>query len=68
MAPADAGELCRQWLLCDDFLQCGLPGEFEFVVGTPPDVRQERTPEALLREYRARFGTMFDRADINVAF
>lgn len=68
VAPADAGELCRQWLLCDDFLLCGLPGEFEYVVGNPPYVRQERIPEALLREYRARFRTMFDRADLYVAF
>jgi len=68
VAPADAGELCRQWLLCDDFLLCGLSGEFDFVVGNPPYVRQERIPEALLREYRARFRTMFDRADLYVAF
>jgi len=68
VTPADAGELCRHWLLCDDFLLCGLSGEFDFVVGNPPYVRQERIPEALLREYRARFRTMFDRADIYIAF
>lgn len=68
ITPADAGELCRHWLLCDDFLLCGLSGEFDFVVGNPPYVRQERIPEALLREYRARFRTMFDRADLYVAF
>ena len=68
VAPADAGELCRHWLICDDFLLCGLNGEFDFVVGNPPYVRQERIPEALLREYRARFRTMFDRADIYIAF
>lgn len=66
--PADAGELCRHWLLCDDFLLCDAGGEFDFVVGNPPYVRQERIPEALLREYRARFRTMFDRADLYIAF
>ncbi len=39
VTPADAGELCRHWLLCDDFLLCGLSGEFDFVVGNPPYVR-----------------------------
>ncbi len=68
VSPTDADELCREWLLCDDFLLCGMSGEFDFVVGNPPYVRQERIPEALLREYRARFRTMFDRADIYVAF
>lgn len=68
VTPEDAVELCRHWLLCDDFLLCGLSGEFDFVVGNPPYVRQERIPEALLREYRSRFRTMFDRADIYVAF
>ena len=31
-------------------------------------MRQERIPEALLREYRARFRTLFDRADIYIDF
>ncbi len=44
-APADAGDLCRQWLLCDDSLLGGLPGEFEFVVGNLPYVRQECIPD-----------------------
>lgn len=68
IAPSAADDLCDQWLLCDDFLLCTLPGEFNFVVGNPPYVRQERIPEALLRAYRLRFRTMFDRADIYVAF
>ncbi len=68
VGPTDAMELCRHWLLCDDFLLCGLSGEFDFIVGNPPYVRQERIPEALLREYRKRFRTMFDRADLYVAF
>ena len=68
VTPPDAGELSRHWLLCDDFLLCELSGEFDIIVGNPPYSRQERILEALLREYRARFRTMFDRADIYIAF
>lgn len=68
VAPEDASHLCSHWLQCDDFLLCDLSGDFDFVVGNPPYVRQERIPDALLREYRARYRTMFDRADLYVAF
>jgi len=66
--PAAAGTLCQRWLLRDDFLLCGLPGPFDVIAGNPPYVRPERIPEALLREYRARFRTLFDRADLYIAF
>lgn len=45
---ADAGSLCNAWLVCDDFLLSPLSGGFDFVVGNPPYVRQERIPPALL--------------------
>ncbi len=64
----DARKLCGCWLICDDFLLSNLPGEFNFVVGNPPYVRQERIPAALLREYRSRFATLYDRADLYVPF
>ena len=38
------------------------------MVGNPPYVRQERVPEPLLAEYRRRFATLFDRADLYVPF
>jgi methylase of polypeptide subunit release factors len=38
------------------------------VIGNPPYVRQELIPEALLTEYRARFETLYDRADLYVPF
>jgi len=66
--PAAAATLGQRWLLCDDFLLCCLPFEFDVIAGNPPYVRPERIPETLLREYRARFRTMFDRADLYVAF
>lgn len=64
----DARAICSSWLICDDFLLCRLEGCFDFVVGNPPYVRQERIPNALLSEYRARFSTLYDRADLYVPF
>ncbi len=63
-----ANTLCGAWLICDDFLLSNLEGRFDFVVGNPPYVRQERIPDALLREYRRRFQTLYDRADLYVPF
>jgi len=68
LSECDAGELCRTWLIRDDFLLCHLDGAFDCVVGNPPYVRQECIPEALLREYRRRFRTLYDRADLYVPF
>ncbi|MDZ4814598.1 MAG: Eco57I restriction-modification methylase domain-containing protein [Pseudomonadota bacterium] len=64
----DAKALADSWLLCDDFLLCGDQGLFDFVIGNPPYVRQERIPAPLLAEYRARFRTLYDRADLYVPF
>jgi hypothetical protein len=38
------------------------------VVGNPPYVRQERIPGPLLAEYRRRYATIYDRADLYVPF
>lgn len=65
---ADADALCDAWLICDDFLLCAFDNEFDFVVGNPPYVRQERIPAPLLSEYRSRFNTLYDRADLYVLF
>ncbi len=65
---ADARQICSWWLICDDFLLTDVTGEFDFVIGNPPYVRQERIPAALLTEYRARFSTLYDRADLYVPF
>ncbi len=65
---ADASALCDVWLICDDFLLCAFDNEFDIVVGNPPYVRQERIPAALLSEYRSRFNTLYDRADLYVLF
>lgn len=65
---AAAQSLARRWLVCADFLLAPLPGAFDFAVGNPPYVRQELIPAALLAEYRARFRTLYDRADLYVPF
>jgi hypothetical protein len=63
-----ADAIVTAWLICDDFLLAGVQGEFDVVVGNPPYVRQERIPAPLLVEYRQRYRTLFDRADLYVPF
>lgn len=67
--PAKAAtELADSWLVQDDFLLTSLEGRFDFVVGNPPYVRQELIPAALLSQYRNRYHTMYDRADLYIPF
>ncbi|MDP1696815.1 MAG: Eco57I restriction-modification methylase domain-containing protein [Xanthomonadaceae bacterium] len=68
LSETDAHTLCDAWLICDDFLLCAFDNEFDIVVGNPPYVRQERIPAPLLSEYRSRFRTLYDRADLYVPF
>jgi len=65
---ADALGLADTWLVQGDFLLAPLPSSFDVVVGNPPYVRQELIPAALLQEYRRRFCTLYDRADLYVPF
>ncbi len=64
----DAAKLADRWLRHGDFLLVPIEGAFSHVVGNPPYVRQERIPDALMEEYRRRYGTIYDRADIYVPF
>ena len=68
LAPVTAETLAARWLTQGDFLMAPLDGEFDFVVGNPPYVRQELIPAPLLAEYRSRFETMYDRADLYIPF
>jgi hypothetical protein len=63
-----ATELADRWLSQGDFLLAPLEGKFDFVVGNPPYVRQELIPSLLLAEYRSRYQTIYDRADIYIPF
>jgi len=68
ISPSTADSLANAWLICDDFLLADLPHEFDVVVGNPPYVRQEHLAPALLSEYRVRYRTLYDRADLYVPF
>lgn len=66
---ADAAEtLADAWLIHGDFLLAPLDGAFDAVVGNPPYVRQELIADALMAEYRARYTTIYDRADLYIPF
>lgn len=64
----EAVALADGWLIQGDFLLTPFNPTFDFVVGNPPYVRQELIPSALLHEYRRRFSTLFDRADLYIPF
>lgn len=61
--------LANRWLIHDDFLLASYDSsEFDFVVGNPPYVRQELICAPLLNEYRQRYKTLYDRADLYIPF
>ncbi len=61
-------KLLDTWLIQGDFLLTDLPFHFSHIVGNPPYVRQELIPDVLLAEYRHRFDTLYDRADLYIPF
>ena len=63
-----AAALANAWLIQGDFLLIDLVGRFHFVIGNPPYVRQEMIPDALMAAYRARYATIYDRADLYIPF
>ena len=63
-----AEELLQTWLTQGDFLLTDLDQSFTHIVGNPPYIRQEMVPEVLMTEYRRRYETIFDRADIYIPF
>ena len=68
LRPAEAVLLSETWLVHDDFLATGVAGDFDFIVGNPPYVRQENIDSDALADYRRRFPTMVGRADLYVPF
>jgi hypothetical protein len=66
--PEAAAKLTESWIRCGDFLLTPIPGAFDFVVGNPPYIRVEQIALELQAEYRRRYSTIFDRADLYVAF
>lgn len=63
-----ASGIADQWLIQGDFLLEQQNSRYDFVVGNPPYVRQELIPAPLLSEYRRRYQTMYDRADLYIPF
>lgn len=63
-----AKALVEAWITQDDFLLTALKPRFDVVIGNPPYVRIEQIAPALQAEYRARYSTLYDRADLYVAF
>lgn len=61
-------DLVDSWLMCGDYLLKSFNLKFDFVVGNPPYIRQETIPEVLLKEYKKRYTTIYDRADIYIPF
>ena len=68
LAVPDCEELIRAWILPADFLLTGFSQSFTHVIGNPPYVRHELIPSVLIKEYRRRFKTIYDRADIYIPF
>ncbi|MCR6736591.1 MAG: Eco57I restriction-modification methylase domain-containing protein [Afipia sp.] len=68
LTTAESTTLAEAWIQQGDFLLTEFPANFTHVVGNPPYIRQELIPEVLMEEYRRRFGTIYDRADIYVPF
>ena len=68
LSKAETEKLLDAWLIQSDFLLTEFPFGFSHVVGNPPYVRQELIPAVLLAEYRHRFDTLYDRADLYIPF
>ncbi len=68
LSKSAAEKLLSAWLIQSDFLLNEFPFQFTHIVGNPPYVRQELIPAVLLAEYRHRFDTLYDRADLYIPF
>ncbi len=67
-SPRAIKEVADAWLVHDDFLALPMENNFSHIVGNPPYIRLENLPKDLLKAYRARWRSLFDRADLYVAF
>ncbi len=64
-----AKRLVESWIHEDDYLLAPLGDEgFDAIVGNPPYIRIEQLAPELQSEYRRRYESLFDRADLYVAF
>lgn len=64
-----AKSLVEKWVRQDDFLLAPLDsGSFDAIVGNPPYIRIEQLAPEIQSAYRQRYESLYDRADIYVAF
>lgn len=64
-----AKSLAERWVRADDFLLTALEaGSFDAIVGNPPYIRIEQLAPEVQVVYRQRYESLYDRADIYVAF
>ncbi|MGE0447182.1 MAG: Eco57I restriction-modification methylase domain-containing protein [Vicinamibacterales bacterium] len=63
-----AAALADKWIQEGDFLLQPESHRFDVIVGNPPYVRIEQLSVQLQREYRRRYRSLYDRADLYVAF
>ena len=63
-----ARKLAAGWINASDFLLRNEARRFDVIVGNPPYVRIEHLPPDLQAEYRRRYRSLYDRADLYVAF
>jgi adenine-specific DNA-methyltransferase len=68
VAGAVASHLVETWIHHDDFLLARSHANFDAVVGNPPYIRIEQIAPELQNEYRSRYQSIYDRADLYVAF
>jgi len=65
---AEIKEILEDWFLKTDFLLEDIRPNFTHIIGNPPYVRVENIPKGLLHEYRRRYLTMTNRADLYIPF
>ena len=63
-----ASSLAETWIRAGDFLLSTEVARYGAIVGNPPYVRIEQIAPELQFEYRSRFASIYDRADLYVAF
>lgn len=68
LGATDRKRLSQAWVQEGDFLLAPIHRRFDVVVGNPPYVRIEQLAPELQAEYRHRYVSLFDRADLYVAF
>lgn len=67
-SPSEIAKLQECWFLSGDFLFENISSKFTHIIGNPPYIRVENIPKNILLEYRKRFSTMTDRADLYIPF